>query len=95
MTKLFALTLWFLAFTVVLFELITDVWRGVIPPWQFVGVVALGVVGPLGMWAIARLYPKTDRFVWWLLLIIAWLVALAALCRLLIPPLPRWDQLLY
>jgi hypothetical protein len=88
MAKLFALTLWFLAFTVVLFELITDVWRGVIPPWQFVGVIALGVVGPLGMWAIARRSPKTGRFVWWLLLIIAWLVALAALCRLLIPPMP-------
>jgi hypothetical protein len=28
---------------------------------HFVGAVALGLVGPLGTWAIAKRYPETDR----------------------------------
>ena len=28
---------------------------------HFVGAVALGLVGPLGTWAIVKRYPETDR----------------------------------
>jgi hypothetical protein len=31
---------------------------------HFVGAVALGLVGPLGTWAIAKRYPETDRAAW-------------------------------
>jgi hypothetical protein len=83
--KLLALTLWLLAFTLVLFVLATDVWQGA-PILHFVGAVILGMIGPTGTWAIARGYPETDRFAWWSLLIMAWFIALLVLCRLLILP---------
>jgi hypothetical protein len=90
MTKLLALTLWALAFIAILFLLATYVWVDVIPLWQFGGAALLGVIYPLGTWAIARRYPQTERLAWGLLLIMmVWLVALAVLCRLLIPPMPR------
>ena len=31
---------------------------------HFVGAVALGLVGPLGTWAIVKRYPETDRAAW-------------------------------
>lgn len=60
MTKLLVLTLWSLAFTVALFVLDTDVWQGS-PLWPFVGAVALGLIGPLGIWHTIQRYPETDR----------------------------------
>ncbi len=90
MIKVFALTLWALTFIAVLFLLATHVWAGMIPLWQFVGATLLGVIYPLGTWTIAKRYPETDRFAWGLLFIMmVWLIVLAVLCRLLIPPMPR------
>lgn len=63
MTKLLVLTLWPLAFTLALLVLATNVWQGG-PLWPFVGAVALGVMGPLGTWAIAKRYPNSSRAAW-------------------------------
>jgi MFS superfamily sulfate permease-like transporter len=61
-----------------LFALTTDTWQGA-PMLYFVGAVALGVMYPLGIWAIAKRYPETERFAWWSLLAMALLAALAVL----------------
>jgi hypothetical protein len=62
------------------------------PLWHFVGASLLGVIYPLGTWAVARRYPQTDRFAWGLLFIMmVWLIVLAGLCQLLIPPMPRLE----
>lgn len=91
MLNLLALSLWLLTFTAALFVLATEVWQGA-PLWYFVDAVLLGVSEPLGTWAIARRYPKTDQFTWGLLFImLVWLIVLAGLCRLLIPPMPRLE----
>jgi hypothetical protein len=42
---------------------------------HFVGAVALGLVGPLGTWAIAKRYPETDWLAWVLLGITASIIA--------------------
>ena len=92
MIKVFALTLWLLAFIAILFLLSTHVWAGMVPLWQFVGAALLGVIYPLGTWAIVRRYPQTEGLAWGLLLIMmVWLIVLAVLCRLLIPPMPRFE----
>jgi hypothetical protein len=92
MTKLLALTLCALTFIAILFLLATHVWAGMIPVWHFVGAALLGVIYPLGTWAIARRYPQTEGLAWGLLLIMmVWLIILAVLCQLLIPPMPRLE----
>ena len=60
MLKTFAFFLWLLSVTATLFILATDVWHGA-PVLHFVGTVVLGMIGPLGTWAIAKRYPNTDR----------------------------------
>ena len=94
MTRLFALTLWTLAFIAALFTLTTDVWQGV--PYSvlyFVGAIVLGVMYPLGTWATAKHYPETDPFAWWSFLIMAWLAVLAALSKLVYIPPSAWEKL--
>lgn len=81
MLRLLALTLWLLSFIAALFVLVTDVWQGA-PVLHFVGAVALGMIGPLGTWAITKRYPETDWFAWLLLGITAGIVAILALLRL-------------
>jgi hypothetical protein len=49
---------------------------------HFVGAVALGLVGPLGTWAIAKRYPETDWLAWVLLGITASIIAARPLLRL-------------
>lgn len=63
MLKLFVLTLRPIALTAALFILANDVWQGA-PVLHFVGAAALGVIGPLGKWAIVKRYPNTDRAAW-------------------------------
>jgi hypothetical protein len=81
MTRLFALTLWTLAFIAALFTLATDVWAGMVPIWQFVGATLLGVIYPLGTWAIVKHYPETDWFAWRFMAMIGCLIAGFALFR--------------
>ena len=42
---------------------------------HFVGAVALGLVGPLGTWAIVKRYPETDRAAWMFLGITGGIIA--------------------
>jgi hypothetical protein len=49
---------------------------------HFVGAVALGMLGPLGTWAIAKTYPETDRVAWMCIALIGEAVGIAALFRL-------------
>jgi len=75
--------LWLLALTVALFVLAIEVWQG---------APILGMIGPLGTWAIARRYPQTEGFAWGLLFVMmVWLIVLVVLCRLLILPMPRLE----
>jgi hypothetical protein len=46
---------------------------------HFGGAVALGVIGPLGTWAISKRYPKTDWLAWLLLWITTGIIATFAL----------------
>ena len=78
MTKLLALTLWATAFTLALFVLAVDIWQGA-PLWYFVGAVGLGLVGPLGTWAIVKRYPQTDCAAWVCLGITGGIIAARAL----------------
>jgi hypothetical protein len=78
-SKLLALSFWLLAYTAFLFTLATDIWAGIIPLWQFVGAIALGVIGPSGTWAIAKRYPETSWLAWLLLWMMAGVVATIAL----------------
>ena len=92
MTKLLALALWATAFIAILFLLATHVWAGMVPLWHFIGAALLGVICPLGTWAVARRYPQTEGLAWGLFFIMmVWLIMLAGLCRLLIPPMPRLE----
>ena len=63
MIKLLILNLWLWVFTAALFILANDVWQGA-PVWYFVGATLLGMIGPLGTWAIVKRYPNTDRAAW-------------------------------
>jgi hypothetical protein len=49
---------------------------------HFVGAVALGLVGPLGTWAIAKRYPETDRAAWACLGVTGGIITARALLRL-------------
>jgi len=49
---------------------------------HFVGAVALGLIGPLGTWAIAKRYPETDRAAWVCLGVTGGIIAARALLRL-------------
>ena len=55
-----------------LFTLAVAVWQGApLSLLYFVGATPLGVIYPLGTWAIAKRYPKTDWLAWLLLWITA------------------------
>jgi hypothetical protein len=85
MLKLFALTLWLLAFIAALFVLAPAVWQGAFySVLYFVGATLLGVAGPLGTWAISERYPKTDWLAWLLLWITAGIIATFALLWLVV-----------
>ena len=72
MLKLLALTLWLLSFIAALFVLATEVWEGA-PIRYFIGAVLLG------MWAITKRYPQTDRAAWVFLGITGGIIAARAL----------------
>jgi hypothetical protein len=81
MTKLLALTLWLLSATFALFVLAIETWEGA-PPRYFVGAALLGVIGPLGTWAISRRFPETGRVAWALMALTGGIIAIDALFRL-------------
>jgi hypothetical protein len=49
---------------------------------HFVGAVALGLVGPLGTWAIVKRYPQIARAAWVCLGVNGGIIAARALLRL-------------
>jgi hypothetical protein len=81
MTKLLALTLWLLSVTFALFVLAIETWEGA-PSWYLMGAALLGVIGPLGTWAISRQFPETGRVAWMLMAIAGGIIAIDALFRL-------------
>jgi hypothetical protein len=49
--------------------------------WQFMGATLLGVIYPLGTWAIVKCYPETDWFAWRFMAMTGGLIAVFALFR--------------
>ena len=82
MLKPFVFTLLFIAFTLALFVLAIEVWQGAASLWYFSGSVVLGVLGPLGTWAIVKRYPNTDRAAWVCIGLTGGAAAILALFRL-------------